>query len=139
MITGTVKFFNADKGYGFIAPAGGRQLDVPTRRGTQTASADGNRPRVEADHGGGPVAVRWRDGPAAGAAVVTAREVCVWDLGEVGESATAAVLLRIGGATVSRLVSVCMKVTSARFSAAVSPRGLTSAAMLARRTRPPRS
>ncbi len=25
MITGTVKFFNADKGYGFIAPEGGGQ------------------------------------------------------------------------------------------------------------------
>lgn len=25
MITGTVKFFNADKGYGFIAPENGRE------------------------------------------------------------------------------------------------------------------
>lgn len=25
MITGTVKFFNSDKGYGFIAPEGGAQ------------------------------------------------------------------------------------------------------------------
>ncbi len=45
MITGTVKFFNADKGYGFIAPETGGDdafvhISAVERAGLQTLSKD---------------------------------------------------------------------------------------------------
>ena len=45
MITGTVKFFNADKGYGFIAPEGGGQdafvhISAVERAGMNTLDRD---------------------------------------------------------------------------------------------------
>lgn len=45
MITGTVKFFNADKGYGFIAPEGGGQdafvhISAVERAGLRTLDRD---------------------------------------------------------------------------------------------------
>lgn len=45
MITGTVKFFNADKGYGFIAPDGGGQdafvhISAVEQAGMDTLSQD---------------------------------------------------------------------------------------------------
>ncbi len=45
MITGTVKFFNADKGYGFIAPEGGGQdafvhISAVERAGMRTLDKD---------------------------------------------------------------------------------------------------
>ncbi len=45
MITGTVKFFNADKGYGFIAPEGGGQdafvhISAVERAGMSTLDRD---------------------------------------------------------------------------------------------------
>jgi len=45
MITGTVKFFNADKGYGFIAPEGGGDdafvhISAVERAGMRTLDKD---------------------------------------------------------------------------------------------------
>ena len=45
MITGTVKFFNADKGYGFIAPEGGGgdafvHISAVERAGMHTLNKD---------------------------------------------------------------------------------------------------
>ena len=45
MITGTVKFFNADKGYGFIAPEGGGgdafvHISAVERAGLRTLDKD---------------------------------------------------------------------------------------------------
>jgi len=45
MITGTVKFFNADKGYGFIAPEGGGDdafvhISAVERAGMRTLDRD---------------------------------------------------------------------------------------------------
>jgi CspA family cold shock protein len=45
MITGTVKFFNADKGYGFIAPEGGGEdafvhITAVERAGMHTLEKD---------------------------------------------------------------------------------------------------
>ena len=45
MITGTVKFFNADKGYGFIAPEGGGNdafvhISAVERAGLRTLDKD---------------------------------------------------------------------------------------------------
>jgi cold shock protein len=45
MITGTVKFFNADKGYGFIAPEGGGNdafvhISAVERAGMRTLDKD---------------------------------------------------------------------------------------------------
>lgn len=45
MITGTVKFFNADKGYGFIAPEGGGEdafvhISAVERAGMQSLDKD---------------------------------------------------------------------------------------------------
>ena len=45
MITGTVKFFNADKGYGFIAPEGGGgdafvHISAVERAGMRTLDKD---------------------------------------------------------------------------------------------------
>lgn len=45
MITGTVKFFNADKGYGFIAPEGGGDdafvhISAVERAGMRTLNKD---------------------------------------------------------------------------------------------------
>ncbi len=45
MITGTVKFFNADKGYGFIAPEGGEgdafvHISAVERAGLATLQKD---------------------------------------------------------------------------------------------------
>jgi CspA family cold shock protein len=45
MITGTVKFFNADKGYGFIAPEGGGNdafvhISAVERAGLRTLEKD---------------------------------------------------------------------------------------------------
>jgi CspA family cold shock protein len=45
MITGTVKFFNADKGYGFIQPEGGGQdafvhISAVERAGMRTLDRD---------------------------------------------------------------------------------------------------
>ena len=45
MITGTVKFFNADKGYGFIAPEGGGNdafvhISAVERAGMRTLEKD---------------------------------------------------------------------------------------------------
>jgi cold shock protein len=45
MITGTVKFFNADKGYGFIAPEGGGEdafvhISAVERAGLRTLDRD---------------------------------------------------------------------------------------------------
>ena len=45
MTTGTVKFFNADKGYGFIAPEGGGQdafvhISAVERAGMSTLNKD---------------------------------------------------------------------------------------------------
>jgi CspA family cold shock protein len=45
MITGTVKFFNPDKGYGFIAPEGGGQdafvhISAVERAGMRTLDKD---------------------------------------------------------------------------------------------------
>jgi CspA family cold shock protein len=45
MITGTVKFFNADKGYGFIAPDGGGNdafvhISAVERAGMRTLNKD---------------------------------------------------------------------------------------------------
>ncbi|HEY0311677.1 MAG TPA: cold-shock protein [Allosphingosinicella sp.] len=45
MITGTVKFFNADKGYGFIAPEGGGpdafvHISAVERAGMRTLDRD---------------------------------------------------------------------------------------------------
>ncbi|HWT62742.1 MAG TPA: cold-shock protein [Ochrobactrum sp.] len=45
MITGTVKFFNADKGYGFIAPEGGGDdafvhISAVERAGMRTLEKD---------------------------------------------------------------------------------------------------
>ena len=45
MITGTVKFFNADKGYGFIAPEGGGDdafvhISAVERAGLRTLDKD---------------------------------------------------------------------------------------------------
>jgi len=45
MITGTVKFFNADKGYGFIAPQGGGEdafvhISAVERAGMTTLNKD---------------------------------------------------------------------------------------------------
>ncbi len=45
MITGTVKFFNADKGYGFIAPEGGGEdafvhITAVERAGMHTLDKD---------------------------------------------------------------------------------------------------
>ena len=45
MITGTVKFFNADKGYGFIAPEGGGNdafvhISAVERAGMRTLNKD---------------------------------------------------------------------------------------------------
>ena len=45
MITGTVKFFNADKGYGFIAPEGGGgdafvHISAVERAGMRTRDKD---------------------------------------------------------------------------------------------------
>ena len=45
MITGTVKFFNADKGYGFIAPEGGGNdafvhISAGERAGMRTLDKD---------------------------------------------------------------------------------------------------
>ena len=45
MVTGTVKFFNADKGYGFIAPEGGGEdafvhISAVERAGMQTLTKD---------------------------------------------------------------------------------------------------
>ena len=45
MITGTVKFFNADKGYGFIAPEGGGDdafvhISAVERAGMRTLNQD---------------------------------------------------------------------------------------------------
>ena len=45
MITGTVKFFNADKGYGFIAPEGGGNdafvhISAVERAGLRTLNKD---------------------------------------------------------------------------------------------------
>jgi CspA family cold shock protein len=45
MITGTVKFFNADKGYGFIAPEGGGSdsfvhISAVERAGMSTLNKD---------------------------------------------------------------------------------------------------
>ncbi len=88
----------------FTAPAGATRLDVASRRGAQADSRDGDRPRADADHGGGRmVAARWRDRSAGGAAAVAVREACVWDLAESGASATAAFLYRIDGGSVDRL------------------------------------
>jgi hypothetical protein len=90
----------------FAAPAGATQLDATTRRGAQTTTRDGERPRIDADHGGGrAVAVRWRDGSAAASKVTVAvREACVWDLTEsTGASAVAAFLYRVEGGSVNRL------------------------------------
>ena len=86
----------------FAAPQGGRGLDVPTRRGTQTVT--GGRQKADADHGGGTIiAVRWR-GEASGAnASVAVRDVCVWDLTEAGEIGTAAFAFRVTGGSVTRL------------------------------------
>jgi hypothetical protein len=89
----------------FAAPAGATRLDVASRRGAQADSRDGDRPRADADHGGGrAVTVRWRDRAAGGAAAAVAvREACVWDLTESGAWATAAFLYRIDGGSVDRL------------------------------------
>jgi hypothetical protein len=89
----------------FTGPAGSTQLDVATRRGAEASSRDGDRPRADADHGGGrAIAVRWRDGAAGGARTTLAvREACVWDLSESGESVTAAFQYRIDGGSATRL------------------------------------
>jgi hypothetical protein len=89
----------------FTGPPHALQLDVASRRGAQTDSRDGDRPRVSAAHGGGrTVAIRWRDGSTTGKpAAITVREACVWDVSESGWSATAAFLYRIDGGSASRL------------------------------------
>jgi len=62
--TGTVKFFNASKGYGFITPDdGGKDVFVhvtAVERSGMTALADGQRISFETEpdkHGKGPKAV----------------------------------------------------------------------------------
>ena len=89
----------------FTAPAGARQPDVPTRHGAQTVGKAGDRPTVDADHGGGrAVAVRWREGAAGGAnPTVTAEEACIWELTEAGESAAVAVVFRVEGGSTARV------------------------------------
>lgn len=79
-------------------------VDVATRRGTQTTTRDGDRVKVEADHGGGRMlAIRWRDGTETGTKpTVTVREACVWDLTEAGEAATAVFLFRVTGGSTAR-------------------------------------
>jgi len=62
--TGTVKFFNASKGYGFITPDdGGKDVFVhvtAVERSGMTALADGQRISFETEpdkHGKGPKAI----------------------------------------------------------------------------------
>lgn len=89
----------------FTAPANARQTDVPTRHGALTVGKTGDRPTVDADHGGGrAIAVRWREGTAGGAnPTVTAEELCVWELSEAGESAAVAVGFAVEGGSVARV------------------------------------
>ncbi|HEY1125849.1 MAG TPA: cold-shock protein [Sphingobium sp.] len=63
MITGTVKFFNADKGYGFIAPEGGGNdafvhISAVERAGMRTLEKDQRISyELENDQRGKPSAV----------------------------------------------------------------------------------
>ena len=67
MITGTVKFFNPDKGYGFIAPEGGGDdafvhISAVERAGMRTLDKDQRVSyELEQDRRGKPSAVNLQD------------------------------------------------------------------------------
>jgi hypothetical protein len=89
----------------FTISSGARQPEVSTRRGAQTIRADGDRLRVEADHGGGrAVAIRWQPGSATNQpTALRVREACVWDLAGGHDSAILALVCRVEEGTISHL------------------------------------
>jgi len=85
----------------FTAPSAARQAQAVGRVGRQGTTTAAAAVRLDADLGGvKTVQVRWRQG-AGGAAVVTVREGCVWDVAEAGSTLTACYLVRVdsGSAT----------------------------------------
>ena len=72
--------------------------DIPSRRGIQTRLA-GERPGVRADHGSGPIVVRWSAAPdgRAGEPAAAATEITAWDASESGATGIAVVVVRPEG------------------------------------------
>jgi len=94
----------------FLAGLHARQLDIPTRKGSQTLATEADGLRLSADHGGGKtIQLRWRgEGTADGSKPnIAVREASIWDLGEDGSGCTSAFLYRIQGGTLSQLKFEC--------------------------------
>lgn len=85
----------------FNAPAGARQFQAVGRFGDQKIAFATDVARLEAAIGGlRTVQVRWRQGPA-GAATMTVREGCVWDVSEAEARLTACYDVRIDSGSVA--------------------------------------
>jgi hypothetical protein len=84
-------------------PGEARQPSAVGRVGGQATTPGGERTAVAADLGAvRAVHLRWREG-AGGAASVTVREACVWDVAEQGADLTAAYLVRVEKGAVAGL------------------------------------
>ncbi|MDB5312824.1 MAG: hypothetical protein JWO38_7026, partial [Gemmataceae bacterium] len=85
----------------FTVPGSARQLQAVGRLGDQKTGPEKDAPRVEADLGAVRAAhLRWRQG-TGGAAAVTVREGCVWDVSEGGSELTACYQVRVDSGSVS--------------------------------------
>ena len=67
-----------------LAMSGASLLDCPTRHGTQSVTTQGDRLRLQVDHGAGrSLVLRWHQwSPTSEKATVIASEMNVWDLAE---------------------------------------------------------
>lgn len=87
-----------------VAPGRAEQPQAVGRFGGQQVARVGGELRLDADLGGvRAVAVRWRQG-SGGAAVVKARECCLWDVSEADAELTACYLVRVERGSVAELV-----------------------------------
>lgn len=91
---------------GFAAGPRGRQLEVTSRNGAQSARGSADGVRVDAEQGGGRTTqLHWREGGGVAGVkpTISVKEGAIWDLGEAQAELTVACQYRIEGGTVGAL------------------------------------